>query len=280
MTLATLLSAQLAYREERSNWPWICLLIFPFMTLITATWFFVVVATLCAGALIVCLLGSKRPESWRVVLYGAALALAFIWPSVNSLISGSYPVYMQWTPPSQFTPFWEFIIQWWPALVPWILLCFVWFRMNWMARWIHAAALLLLIFVEVTTVNSGRVLPVEKIWGAVYGLSMVTFIPLVLVEAFRFGGGHGGSRLSSMMGAARTVVFFARRGYLPFHRHDPVCGLVDPQHRHRRERVGVQRVPSQGGQRASIRSAEKAHCPGAGKAARRDGAQQMRLVLQ
>jgi hypothetical protein len=182
LTLASLLAANEAFKTERSNWPWICLIIFPLMTIITSTWFVIVVGVLCIGCFGVALAAGRRPQDWRIALGGSALAFVLLWPSVDSLISGSYPVAFHWTPWEQYTAPWEFIIQWWPIAVPWIFLCFIWGRLSLLARWIHLALPLLLIFVEVCTF-SDRGLTVEKMWGAVYGAGLVTFLPLVFVQA-------------------------------------------------------------------------------------------------
>jgi hypothetical protein len=181
MTLATVLMANEAFKPQRSNWPWVCLLVFPLITLITATWFMVVVTVLCIGCIVVALASSRRPESWKVVVVASGVTLALLWPTVNSLISGSYPVDVHWTPWVEYTPFWEFVIQWWPVIVPWFLLCFIWGRLSLLVRWIHAAVPLLLIFVEVVTF-SDRGLTVEKMWGAIYGASLVTFLPMIFIQ--------------------------------------------------------------------------------------------------
>ncbi len=186
MTLSTLLVANEAYRTERSNWPWICLLVFPLITLLMATWFFIIVTVLCAGCFVVALSSSRRPENWNFVLLGVTIAAAFLWPSVNSLISISYPVPFKWTPWIEYTPFWEFVIQWWPIILPWFFLCFV--RLSSMERWLHLVVPLLLIFIEFATF-SDRGLTVEKMWGAVYSVGLVTFLPLVFIRRglpFRF----------------------------------------------------------------------------------------------
>jgi len=188
LTLATMLAANEAFRTERSNWPWICLLIFPLVTVIMATWFFFIVTAFCGGCFLVALIAARRPQNWNFVLLGAALAAALIWPSVNTLISGAYPVPFHWTPWIDYTPFWEFAVQWWPVYIPWFFLCFVWLRLSLMARWIHAAIPLLLVFVECATFGD-RGLTVEKMWGALYGAGLVTFLPLVFIRkglAFRF----------------------------------------------------------------------------------------------
>jgi hypothetical protein len=187
MTLASLLAANEAYKTERSNWPWVCLLVFPFATIITAAWFFIVITVLCVGAIAAALLAGYRPGSWKFVLGATSLAFVLLWPSVDSLLSGTYPAAFHWTPWAEYTPFWEFVIQWWPIIVPWICLCFIWKRLSLLARWIHLALPLLLIFVEVATFGY-RVPTVEKMWGAIYGAGLVTFLPLVFIQrnvAFR-----------------------------------------------------------------------------------------------
>lgn len=182
MTLATLLAANEANRREQAtNWPWICLLTFPMMTIITATWFLIVVVVFSVFSLAAVLFAGRRPQSWTFVLAGTAIANMLIWPSVNSLLSGSYPIPFNWTPWRDYTPFWEFVIQWWPVLIPWFLLIFVWRRLSWLARALHLAVPLLLILVEVINF-SDRGLTVEKMWGAVYGAGLVTFVPLVCLE--------------------------------------------------------------------------------------------------
>jgi len=181
MTLASVLAANEAFKTERSNWPWICLLLFPLVTIITATWFLIVVVVLCAGCLAVALIAGKRPHDWRFVLGGTGLGLALLWPSINSLIGGTYPVDIHWTPWDEYTNKWEFLIQWWPVILPWFALIFIWGRLSLLARWIHAAVPLLLIFIELVTI-SDRGLTVEKMWGAVYSIGLVTFLPLVFSQ--------------------------------------------------------------------------------------------------
>jgi hypothetical protein len=112
---------------------------------------------------------------------GTAVAAALLWPSVNSLISISYPVQFKRTDSLLYTPLWEFVIQWWPVIVPWFFLCFVWLRLTLMQRWIHLVVPLLLIFIECATF-ANRGLTVEKMWGAVYSVGLVTFLPLVFIR--------------------------------------------------------------------------------------------------
>jgi hypothetical protein len=188
LTLATLLAAAETFQKPRANWPWVCLLVFPFMCIIAATWFMVTIVVLCAGCLAAALFAGRRPENWKWVQGLTAAAVLFIWPSINTLLSGSYPVDFHFTPWVEYTNPWEFVIQWWPIIIPWFCLFFIWGRLDWLARWVHLAVPLLLIFFEVCTF-ADRGLTIEKNWGAIYSAGTVGFLPLVFAERnslFRF----------------------------------------------------------------------------------------------
>ena len=202
MTLASLLAANEAFKEQKSNWPWICLLLFPLVTVITATWFMVVVTLLCVGSFAVALFAGRRPEDWKIVLGGSGLLFVLLWQSINSLVSGTYPVDFHWTPILEYTAPWEFVIQWWPIIVPWLALCFIWGRLSLLARWIHVMVPLLLVFFELFTF-SDRGLTIEKNWGALYGAGLVTFLPQVFIQKnFPF-------RLLTWFFISISLVFFA-----------------------------------------------------------------------
>jgi hypothetical protein len=180
-TLAALLAGVEAFRRERSNWPWVGLIVFPFFTIITSAWFFFVVAAFAFGALAVALLMGRRPQNWTFVLMAAAVACLCLWPSVSDLMSGTAPLPIFWTPKAGRTPFWTFIIQWWPVWVPWLALLFVWRRMPPFGRWMHLAVAVMLIWVEFVTVGD-RGLTIEKMWGGIYGAALVTLLPLVFIQ--------------------------------------------------------------------------------------------------
>jgi hypothetical protein len=182
MALGTLLAANETFKLGRSNWPWICLLLFPFITIITAAWYLFVVSALCLGGLAMALWAGRRPQDWKWVLSVAFVGVVLLWPSVDSLLSGTYPAPFYFTAWADYTTPKEFIIQWWPVVVPWIFLCFIWDRLNLLVRWIHFVLPILLIFVEVVTFDY-RVPMVEKMWGAVYGVGLVTFLPLIFIQS-------------------------------------------------------------------------------------------------
>ena len=189
MVMASLLAANEVLQRERSIWPWICLIVFPMMTIIMCAWFFFVVLFICGGSLVIALIASRRPQDWKLVVLISFVSLVLIWPSTSSLITSASPLRaMEWTQPEFRTPFWMFLVQWWPVWLPWLFLCFVWHRLNLTGRWLHAAVAILYIGVEFITIGD-RPLEIEKMWGAIYAVGLVTVVPLAFAQRaliFRF----------------------------------------------------------------------------------------------
>jgi hypothetical protein len=186
MVLASLFMAQEASRTERSNWPWIALVLLPVATLITSTWFFIIVFAISFGGFAVALLMGRRPQNWQFVILAATAGLVLIWPSVGYLIEVASTQKFIWTPASGRTALDVFLLQWWPIYVPWLLLCFV--RLGTFPRFLHVLIAVLFVFVEFVTVGD-RGLTIEKMWGGLYGMGLVTLWPLVFSQrllVFRF----------------------------------------------------------------------------------------------
>ena len=181
ITIASLLVSSEVFKPYRSNWPWISLVALPMLVIVTSAWFFFIVLFLCGGALALALIAGRRPENGMFVLIGSAVALVLLWPAFYAISGNPMTQPIFWTVPEDHTPLWMFAVQWWPVWLPWICLCFIWDRMDLMGRWIHAAVAVLLIGVEfVTFGNHG--LTFEKMWGGVYGVGLVTLLPLVFMQ--------------------------------------------------------------------------------------------------
>jgi hypothetical protein len=178
LTLMSLFASVEIFKEARSNWPWILLVVLPVLTVIAATWFLPVVLVFCVGTLVLALATSRRPQAISFVVPASLIAIGLIWPSVARLTGGSDEQSLRWTQPSEHTFLPLFLEQWWPVCVPWLLLCFVWRNLSLPARWFHAAVPLLLIVFEFFTIGE-RDLTLEKIWSALYGAGLVVFLTLV-----------------------------------------------------------------------------------------------------
>jgi len=189
LTLGAVLATLAIFCRDRSNWPWVFLVLLPFVTVITSTWSLLVVGFLCAGGLGMALWAGHRPEKYKFVLLATVIGLVLIWPTLTTLTSWGTDQGLDWNRKEWRTPFWLFVIEWWPIYVPWFLLCFVWHRLTFVARWFHVAVAVLFVCTEVFNVGTLRVNTPEKMWGTIYGVGLVTLVPLVLMRKgwlFRF----------------------------------------------------------------------------------------------
>ncbi len=188
VTTVALLASSEVFKVGRSNWPWIALVVLPMMVITTSAWFFFIVLFFCAGSFAFAFLAGRRPQDWRMVCVASGVGLVFLWPTVLGILDNPATQDFHWTRPDERTALWMFLLQWWPIYLPWFFLCFVWDRMNFFGRWIHAALAILMIFVEFTTFGD-RGLTTEKMWGALFGAGLVTLLPILFTirgAFFRF----------------------------------------------------------------------------------------------
>ena len=181
VTLASVLAAVEVFKVERNNWPWIGLIVLPMIIVITSAWFIFIVGFVCAGSLILAWTTGRRPENIKFVGIASGIAIILLWPFVFTVTGTSAPAEFRWTPPEEHTPLWMFVVQWWPIYIPWIYLCFIWYRLDLRARWFHAVFPILFIAVELFTFGD-RKLTTEKMWAGIYGVGLVTLLPLVFIQ--------------------------------------------------------------------------------------------------
>ncbi len=187
--MASLLASNEVFQRERSNWPWVCLIAMPMIVMILCAWFFFIVLFFCVGSLAIALIASRRPENWKFVVLVGFVSLLLVWPSVDTLITSASPLRrLEWTQPEFRTPLWMFLVQFWPVFIPWLMLCFVWHKLNLLGRWMHAGVAIFFIALEFITIGD-RPLEIEKMWGAIYAAGLVTVVPLAFSQRgliFRF----------------------------------------------------------------------------------------------
>jgi len=181
VAIAALLVSSEVLKSERTNWCWISLVALPLIAVVTSSWFFITVAFISAGSMALALLTRRRPENWRFACMGSIIAAVSLWPVVFSLTGMWSPTEFSWTRPEEHTPVWMFLVQWWPVFLPWLLLCCVWNRLDTHARWILVALPILFLGAEYITIGD-RKITTEKVWPGIYGVGLVTLIPLVLMR--------------------------------------------------------------------------------------------------
>jgi len=166
----------------RCNWPWICLLLITPLSMLAAAWYLPLCGIMCFGSLLVALALRRRPENWPRVLIITLAGLILLWPALVSFAAWPHEQLLGWTEGVWHTPFWVFVIQWWPIYIPWLLLCFLWPRLNAGLRLVHVSVAVFFILIELFTVGDWRWDTVEKMWGAVYGLGLVALLPVLMVS--------------------------------------------------------------------------------------------------
>jgi hypothetical protein len=191
--------------ERRINWPWVCLLLVPLLSMLAAAWYLLLCGFLCGGTLVLALILRRRPQNWRFVLGATALAIVLMWPALTAFATWPDGQPVGWTQADSRTPFWIFVFQWWPIYIPWIVLCFLWRRVGAGVRWLHAAVALMFIGVELVTVGGWRWDTVEKMWGGLFGLGLVALAPPLMVMR------HFAARGVVALIFAATLVSFAAR---------------------------------------------------------------------
>jgi hypothetical protein len=168
-------------REEKSIAPWALVAVVPAMAVITSVWYVPVIAFFCAGGALVAWRMGRRPENLRRALIVTGVGLVLILPSIATLIADASPQGVRLTAANEHTWPWLFAEQWWPVYLPWLMLLFVWKKLNPAARWVHAAVPLLLLIFEFITIG-WREPTLEKIWSAIYGAGLICLWPLVLAQ--------------------------------------------------------------------------------------------------
>ena len=169
-------------RKERASFPWICAVLIPPLVVITTLWLILVDGVLCVGATLLALALLRRPESWKFITYGIGIGLVALWPSFSDMTTAPQSASITWNPPEWRTPFWEFVIQFWPVIALWLFLFFYWKKMPVGARWVHAIIPFFLVGVELWNIEGDRYNTYEKMWGPIYSAGLVCFFPLVAMN--------------------------------------------------------------------------------------------------
>lgn len=169
-------------RRGRFNWPWILAFMIPVISITASIWAFPITGLLCGGGLILALVCQRRPENISLVILAAAAGLVLVWPSIISVFSAPNSPPVIWTPKEFRTPFFEFVIQWWPVWLPWFSLLFIWRKLPLEVCWILVVVPLILIGIETVNIEEGRYNTIEKMWGYTYGIGLVVFFSAVAMR--------------------------------------------------------------------------------------------------
>jgi len=166
-------------RRKHSLFPWIYLLVAPFLAFITCSWFIFMVTLLAATMAFAWWIG-RRPANVQGAAMGGVVGVTLLWPALNDLSHGAAPANFYWSW-DLLRDRWTFVIQWWPIYLPWLLLCFFWKRMNAAQRWLHFLFVPILLATELFFFDE-RGTMLEKTWSGTFGIGMAMLYPALFTQ--------------------------------------------------------------------------------------------------
>jgi hypothetical protein len=177
LVLFSLLCLVEMFNPRRTNWPWIGALWAVLLLVVCSTWGVPIAALFFLSGAIWCTRRGIQPRDWRFVVLLAAAAVACLTPMLTYFLRVDMP--STFMPPEGYTPFLEFVLQWWPVYIPWLLLFFWWKRTHPAVRILQV--LLPLFFLAVEHYNLGaRIDTTGKLWGDIFGAGWAAFVPSLL----------------------------------------------------------------------------------------------------
>jgi hypothetical protein len=166
-------------RRRPSNWPWICLIAVPLMTIVTSTWAMPFEAVLLICTAFWVWYYQLAPQNLRSTAIGVGLSVALLLPIVTEyLTTSSFPDH-GWTDKDCITQLAEYLVLWWPVYLPGVVLLFAWRRLDPAVKTILISLPIAMLGVEFYTVGN-RFDWVGKVWCYIYGSGWVILIPALL----------------------------------------------------------------------------------------------------
>jgi len=164
-------------RRRRTDIPWIGALAAVPLLLVTSTWGVPLVTLFFLAGAGWCAWSGIAPRNWRAVAIGVAAVCACLTPLLVYFLKVRTP-YFSFDKDSN-TQFYEFLFQWWPYYIPWLLLLFYWRKLNPATKIVLIITALLLIGLEFYNIGARRD-TTGKTWGMLYGTAWAVFIPTML----------------------------------------------------------------------------------------------------
>jgi hypothetical protein len=185
LTLLTVFVMSELAALKRAMWPWVMAALIPLFAVVSTTWAFPITFLLCGGTLVTAFFCNRRPIRIGITWIAIFIGLVLLWPSFYDVTSSPEVPSVIETQHEWATPFWEFLIQWWPILMLWIsglvvlISDFIHFRkLPFAIAIVMIVAPIVLVAMEWITIE-GRYNTVEKMWGYTYGVALITLFPLI-----------------------------------------------------------------------------------------------------
>jgi hypothetical protein len=179
--LSVLVVAELAC-ARRTIWPWVLAAIMPLLAATASAWALPITTLLCWVMLPVAWILGRRPAALNAMLWTLFASVTLLWPAFYNVTSNPEVPGIKWIDPLDHVPLYEFLVQWWPIIVLWIGALCCWRSLSFGTRWFLAVVPLMLIGIEVVTIES-RYNTIEKMWGYTWAVGLVGLFPIVASRA-------------------------------------------------------------------------------------------------
>ncbi len=166
------------FNRPGTNWPWIGTVWAILLMVVCSTWGVPMMSLLFLASAGWCVWRGIYPGSWRMVILMTMVGVTAMTPDLLDFLQVV-------TPPGaapnaeEHTPLVEFLFQWWPVFIPWVLLFFWWKQLHPVVRIIQIVTPVMYFVVEYHNIGC-RMDMTGKCWGYVYGAAWVAFIPAML----------------------------------------------------------------------------------------------------
>lgn len=168
-------------RGHRSNWPWVGLILTPFLMLITSTWGTPMVGVLLIMGLVVAVWQRCWPENLRLVAGVLIVTELLLVPTLEDFLASQIFYFRDFIDPNTRTQLFEFLIYWWPIYLPWIALFFAWKRLSAGVRIVMILTPIAFEVVEWITFGV-RIDMTGKIWGYIWGMAWSVMFPALAMQ--------------------------------------------------------------------------------------------------
>jgi hypothetical protein len=176
LTLLSVMSVIEMTRRRRSDVPWIGAVGSGFLLLVTSTWGVPLAAACFAAGAVWCWRNDLAPRNWRAVVIALAALGACLTPLLDYFLKVRTPG--TGMGPDGPTQAWEFVFQWWPFYVPWLLSLLWWRKVNPGARVVMVIAPLFLLGMEFYNIGA-RIDMTGKLWADLSGVIWAVTVPIL-----------------------------------------------------------------------------------------------------
>lgn len=174
-------------RRRPSLFPWIGLAISPVLAIITSTWAVPMTGSLLVAGLLAAWYLGVAPRNPRFVLVTLSILSMLLAPSLLEFLPSRIDYYINELTPTRHTQWIEFGAYWWPVVLPYLFLVFVWKRLNPAVKIVWLLAPAFYAFIEMNSFGA-RTDTTGKLWGFLWGITWSAFLPAIAMRkgiAFR-----------------------------------------------------------------------------------------------